>query len=424
MLYVASTSPQTRNFLSVAFGSSFNFVDLTPPGGLAPSPAATFAQYNNLVIYADGNNNTLYAGVGASTPFATLTGPFGNAPSGLCVGVIGQFVVIANLAPGNATTLQWSGINQPFNWPTPGSADAIAQQAGLQVMDYTLGPILGVSQGDQWGLIIQQNGLSRVQYIGGQAVFQFNEIYRGPSCIGPLSWVKFGGRIYLCAGDGFLVTDGVTVQRIGDARVDRWFQAHWGISITDVFTGTANVSCGVDAQRKLIFWTFPLLGTGTAPNAWIAYNYSENRWTHGTDGIQCFVKTEDVYEFTPNFGLQAFSSSAAPQGGGFGGTLTGTPQVAVLTSAETELNPGGRALLQGFRPQVSGIPAGGMTVRIGSRSRLGDQVSFTPALQLNGITNFADTFVDDNYHRAEVTLNGAFTQAIGGEFKAVPSGEF
>src|SRR6185437_12630452 len=99
MLYVASTSPQTRNFLSGAFGSSFNFVDLTPPGGLAPSPAATFAQYNNLVIYADSNNNTLYAGVGASTPFATLTGPFGNAPSGLCVGVIGQFVVIANLAP-------------------------------------------------------------------------------------------------------------------------------------------------------------------------------------------------------------------------------------------------------------------------------------------------------------------------------------
>jgi len=278
-----------------------------------------------------------------------------------------------------------------------------------------LGPIIGIAQGDQWGLIIHVNGLERVQYVGGDTVFQFDNIYRGPSALSPQSWAKVGGRIYTCSGDGFIMTDGVSVKRIGDARVDRWFQTNWN-------AGNPQIFAGVDPQRKIIYWSFPLIGTGNIPNAWIAYNYIEDKWTHGTDGIACFVRAADNWEYVPGYGMEAFSSAAAPQGGGYGGTLSGTPGVSVLRTAEIELNPGGRALFQGFRPQIAGLPGGAVTVRIGSRARLGDQITYTPILQLNGQTNFADALVDANYHRAEITLNGNFNQAIGGEFKAEPSG--
>lgn len=415
ILYVASTDGVSNNYLSAAAGNSFNLVNLTGPT-LAYASSPSFAQYGNTIFYADGVNNPQYNGLNLASQFAKLTGPQGDAPIARCVGVLGQFVLLGGLQ-GNPTTLQWSSINQPFNWPTPGSANAIASQAGSQFLDYTLGPILGVAQGDQWGLVMCVNGIVRVQYVGGDVVFQFDTIYRGPSTFGPQSWCKVGGRIYSCGGDGFIVTDGVSVRRIGNSKIDRWFQSR--VNPQGIQIGT-----GVDPLNKVIYWTFPLNGTGIVQNAWVAYNYLEERWTHGTDGIACYVRAEDNWEYVPGYGMEAFSSASAPQGGGYGGTLSGTPITATLTTAEIELNPGGRALLQGFRPQIAGLDGGSMTVRIGSRSRLGDQVAYTPALPLNGQTNFADALVDANYHRAEVTINGNFNQAIGGEFKAEPTGDW
>lgn len=426
VLYVASTDGHS-NFLSAGSGNSFNLINLTGSGLTSSALRPSFAQYGNTVFYTDGINQPQFNGLSLVSQFAKLTGPFGDAPIAQCIGVIGQFIVLANLTGGNSTTLYWSGINQPFNWPTPGSADAIAQQAGAQFLDFTLGAIQGISQGDQWSLIIHLSGLVRVQYVGGDTVFQFNEIYRGPSSVGSQSWVKVGGRVYSCTGDGFIVTDGVTVKRIGDSKVDSWFVNNLGGAqalINGAGASTYPVAAGSDPLLKIVYWSFPLIGTGTANNAWVAYNYVEDKWTHGTDGIACYVHGGEGWEFIPGFGMEAFSSSAAQQGGGFGGTLSGTPGVAVLTTAEIELNPGGRALFQGFRPQVAGLPGGAMTVRIGSRNRLGDQVNYTPALQINGQTNFADALVDANYHRAEVTLNGDFSQAIGGEFKATPTAQW
>lgn len=418
LLFVASTDGVSKNYISAAPVNSFNFVDLTPSTGLAYAPYGTLAQFGSTVFYSDGINNPQYNALDLTRQFSKLTGPQGDAPLGQSVGVIGQFLVIGNLfQSGSAFGLQWSSINQPFNWPTPGSANAIASQSGVQYLDAGLSTVYGIAQGDQWGLVVLSNGLERVQYVGGDVVFQFNEIYRGPTAVGPHSWIKFGGRVYCCGGDGFLVTDGVSVQRIGNAKVDRWFQKNWSASFF-------NVAAGADSQKKLIYWTFPLAGTGIVPNAWIAYNYAEDKWTHGTDGIGCFVTAQEIWEYVPGYGMQVFSSAAAPGGGGFGGTLTGTPITGVIATAETELNAGGRALLQGFRPQVAGLSGGIMTVRIGARARLSDQVIYTPQLPVNGQTNFADALVDANYHRAEVTLNGNFTQAIGGEFKGEPSGQW
>lgn len=414
--FVASTDGVSSNFISGAIDDSFNLINLTGQPLAFSGYWPSFAQYGTTIIYADGVNNPQFNGIGISNTFAKLTGPFGDAPIANTVGVIGQFVLLGGL-PGAPSTLRWSGINQPFNWPVPGSADAIAQQAGSQFIDYILGGIVGITYGDQWGLVVCYNGLARLQYVGGDVVFQFDIIYRGPSGLGPQSWIKIGGRVYLCSADGFLMTDGVTVQRIGDARVDRWFLDQWAAT-------NFNIVSGNDPLKKIVYWSFQSVGTGAGNNTWVAYNYVEDKWTHGTDGIACFIKYGNAAEDFPISGTEVFTSAASPQGPGFGGSLVGTPRVGVITTAEIELNPGGRALLQGFRPQIAGLPSGAATVRIGSRARLGDQVAYTPILQLNGQTNFADALVDSSYHRAELTLNGDFDQAIGGEFKAEPSGEW
>ena len=86
------------------------------------------------------------------------------------------------------------------------------------------------------------------------------------------------------------------------------------------------------------------------------------------------------------------------------------------------MNPGGKALVQGFRPQVTG--AGAVTCKIGSRMKQSDSVSFTSALTPNSVSGFADALVEASYHRAETDIVGSFGQAIGGEFLHSESGAF
>lgn len=389
-------------------------VDLTGPALTHNPQTCSWAQYGTNVIYTDGANNPQFNPLSLSTAFAKLTGAFGDAPVAKQVGIVGQFVVLGNMSSvlGGAQNLQWSGINQPLNWPVPGSADAIAQQAGAQYLETSLGTILGISEGDQWGLVLLDGGLERMTYNGGNTVFQFDTIYRGPSAISNTSWVKVGNIVFSATPAGFIASDGTSVSPIGNDKVNNWFLANADFGVQESF------SCGVDYRTKQVYWSFPLLGNGGVPNHWLAFNYLENKFTHGDDAIGRYVTANEAW--TTQLGLQAFTvvSSGNPQAVNF----TATPTAATMATAETELNPGGRAMLSGFRPQVDGTS--NMSVRIGSRRSQADAVTYTGSITPNAQTGFADCLVDNNYHRAETTIAGAFSQAIGGEFTAAPSGSY
>lgn len=407
-IYAAISSVVSGNRLYVQPPAG-TFTDVTGPT-LASDERVSLLQYNEVVIAVSAASNPQYRTLGAptSTHFAKLTGPYGDAPQSVCGNVVGQFVVLGatSTAP---YTVQWSGINAPFNWPTPNSADAIAQQSGIQYLDSSLGSVVGITQGDQWGLILTEGGIVRMTYVGGQVVFQFDTIWKAPGP-GQNGWVRVGGKIYFWTAAGFFVCDGVTVTPIGLGKVDQYYLTKLSNN------STLGIHAGVDYINKLIYWTLPTSGTsGDTSLEVLAYNYLENRWTHAADTLRCFVDEEES-TMTNYRGPFAFGNDSKL------GEQTGTPGTATFTTAEAEFNPGKRAIVTSVTPQVTGTNS--YTVKVGSRTFQSQSVSYTAAISPDPFTGDCNCFVDDRYHRAEIDIVGNFNQAMGGEFDAQPSSVF
>lgn len=378
-------------------------------GGVISQPISSLAQYNNLLFAAANTAGIWQKTVGSGSNATQVVG----APNAGVLGVIGQFLVAGNISTTPLVSphlVMWSAIGNPTNWPTVGSAAAIAAQSGEQFLHYELGAVTGIFGGDQWGVILQQNGITRVTYIGGAVVFQFDTLSGGIGMDYANAAVKIGGLIYFASSRGFYATDGVSVLPIGEEKVNRWFVANV-VDVGDLPFG----SVAVDWTNKLIYWGFGV--AGTAPL--VVYNFETKRFTHAGDANFAVMVAANVASFT-SLGVQAIGQDKKL------GFFTGTPGTATLTTSEVELNPGGKTLVQGFRPQVTraGITAPSITVRIGQRSSEGGAVFFGSAITPNASTGFADALVEDNYHRAETDIAGAFTQAIGGEFLSEPAGDF
>ena len=391
--------------------------DVSLPGATNSLFGRQFAQYNQYVFSTDYANPPCYYVIGSGvTPFTSLASV--GAPDAQVIGVIGQFVMLGFLSSIASAAVQWSSINQPLQWPVPQSALAIASESGIQFLDPSLGVVLGISQGDQWGVILLSGGVVRVTYVGGNAVFQFDTIYRGPGPIGLNSWAKIGGLVYFLSSAGFYICDGVSVQPIGRGKVDSYFISHWNS------LGAAEITCGADYKNRLVNWCFPS-GASIINSEVLSYNLDEQTWTHSIDAIQCYVQAEEnenskLLAPGPSATLEAFSTGQSPQCGYF----TKTPQTAVLTSPEMELNPGGRVRVKGLKPMITGVQANAITTQVGYRNSQSDSVIYSNPASPTQITGFSDFLIDSRFVRGQTNIRGSFDKAFGGEFYATESSRF
>jgi hypothetical protein len=107
---------------------------------------------------------------GAYTPI------FANA--GTCVGTVRDFVVVGGLSS-DRYGVQWCAIGDPTDWPTPGTDDARAKQAGSQTFPSKFGWVLGVAGNDFFMYVFQQNAITKGTYVGGDVVFSFDTFEEG-----------------------------------------------------------------------------------------------------------------------------------------------------------------------------------------------------------------------------------------------------
>lgn len=400
-LYVGTQGP-TNAFLYVGVSGISPWINKSA-ASFTLNQQWSFSQYAETVVATNFADDPQYHTLGGGGNFAKLTGAYGDAPKAYCVGVIGQFVVLGNLVAAQYA-VQWCGINAPLNWPTPNSDQAIAQQSGIQFLDPALGIVVGITQGDQWGLILMTGGIVRMTYTGGDTVFQFDTIYRAPGCLELNAWIKVGELVYYASRAGFFVCDGTKVTPIGHAKVDEYF-----LTNANMLLGT-NVFAGVDYATRQIYWTFIKPGFSTQTEV-LAFSMDEGSWTHASDTIAVFARNENGADETG--ALQAFSV------GNTQGQLIGTPGIANLVTAEKEFNPGGRALIKGFKPLVTNV--GTISVRIQSRNNLTSSVTNSSPLTPNASSGFCDALVDARYHRAQILITGTFKNALGGEFDLDPT---
>lgn len=373
------------------------------------------AQYNNLVIAADGLGASGHGLWQHDSTAPATVALISGSPIAQVLGVIGQFVIAGNIYSSGVQyphRLQWSGINQPTSFPTPNSATAIAQQSGQQDLHEEFGAVTGIFGGDQWGIILQSDAITRATYVGGSTVFQFDTLSAGIGMDVRYLAVKIGGKVYFACSRGFYATDGVSLDPIGEEIVNRWFMSTI-VGAGIIGTGTA----AVDWSNKLIMWTF---AGGGANKPAVFYNFETKRFTHSTDTNLAVVVTGNVSSF--------YGTTPPLQGIGLDnklGVFTGSAGTATIVTPEVELNPGGHALVQGFRPQIQQQGAATVTCKIGSRMKQDTNIiTYTSAITVNSQTGFADALVEAVYHRVEIDIAGQFNAALGGEFKAVPAGDF
>lgn len=382
-----------------------------------------FAQYENLVIAVSEGHAPLMHTAGSASNFATLASS-GTAPAADAIGIIGQFVVLGSLGTLGATqrpnVLQWSGIDQPRSWPTPNSATAIAQQSGEQELASVYGEVMAIHGGDQFAIVPQKSAVTRMTYVGPPAVFQFDYIERSQGSLFKNFSIMVGGVVYFVSALGFCRTNGVTVERIGAGKVDRFFWDN-----VDA-TKTAMFSCAYDQVNELIYFAYPSLSATGAFSAdkLLIFNPKTNQWTHANQIVDELI-TSGNYVRIPPVGILAFSTAGSNS---VVGIFEGTAGSAILETGDFELAEGGRGYIDGIKPHVeSSGTAPAMGVRIGIRNDLGTAPTYTSTAGPNsrtGFANFRDKGVTDGkYARVELNITGTFKKVTGFEIDADPSGQ-
>lgn len=368
----------------------------------------SFAQFDDIVIATNGLNAPQRRTLGSAGNYLNLAAT-GAAPPAYVVGVVNRFAMLGNLGPGGESWVQWSSIDDPTDWPTLGSATAVARQSGLQELPQELGRVNGIFGGDQVAILMQDGGISRAQYVGGDVVFQFDTISKSHGAAYGRGSIQINGLVYFISNRGFCVTDGVTVQPIGDRKIDRYFLSNFDS------TYASRLSVAHDAQKKLILWGWTdTTATAGQPNRILAFNYEEQGWT----------KAPQLHEVL-------FTPPVSPNIGPFGFVPTGTttmlarflntPLTATLISAEAEFNPGGISRVKGVRPLVTGATSAFVGIVLGTRMNQYDSVTYgaTSGPNSNGRCDFRS---ESRFHRAKLLISGSFTQAIGLQYEVEPSG--
>lgn len=255
--------------------------------GLTVTDRWNFTQFGDFVIAVNGGD-TQEVDLNAGTA-GDLTG----APTGTCVTVVGDQVVIGQ-ADGDILLVQWSAFNDHTGW-TPN-----VDQSGFQPM-LTGGEVMGLA-GGEFGVILQRSRLVRMSRTGNaDAPFQFDEITPNVGCASKGSVCQHGRSVFFLSDRGFMACeDGQLPVPIGNEKVDRDFQSQVPRDEWHRIYGA------VDPRRTLVSWVLP----GNPGKEWI-YNWTLQEWSTGAyvvDGIfSGFTSSTD----TDNTGITDIDSDPA-----------------------------------------------------------------------------------------------------------------
>lgn len=212
----------------------------------------------NLTNIANDVTGPVY--FGGTTGTAPLTAISGSDVSGGVV-CLHPYTVIY----GSDGYLAWSVAGVPTDLTSLGSgaarptASKIVQ--GLPIRSYG-----GAASGLFWGL----DTLSKLSYVGGQSVFQYDTISAASSVLSSASIIEHNGIYYWVSVGGFLMFNGV-IRDIPNDYNHAWFLKNINMAYAQKMFATKM------PQWREIWWCFPK-GTATENNWAIVYNYMTNVW--------------------------------------------------------------------------------------------------------------------------------------------------
>ena len=226
-----------------------------------------FIQFGNTILAANNENKIQSFTLGSSLYFGDVSP---NAPVAEYITTVRDFVVTASLDNGtNPNKVQWSDINDESDW-----VSGATSQSDFQIIADG-GNINGIT-GGEFGLVLLERAIVRMQYIGSPFFFQFDTIARGIGCVEGASVTQYLNITYFLGDDGFYACDGSTVTPIGTQKVDNWFYENANPALL------SNMSASVDPIHKIVVWKFVNIFGG---NSLLIYNWQVQKWSYGETDV-------------------------------------------------------------------------------------------------------------------------------------------
>lgn len=393
--------------------ATLNLDDVSQTGGYSATDWSA-VQFGNSILATDNASRIQYFTLGTSSLFADASAV---APVAKYVTIVRDFAVCANLDGGtNANKVQWSDINDFTDWVSGG-----ASQSDFQIVADG-GNITGLT-GGEFGLVLLDQAVVRMSYIGSPFFFQFDVLTRSMGCMEGGSVIQYGNTTYFLSDNGFYACDGTAISAIGNEKIDRYFFDNVNINTIDTMTSA------VDPVKKIIVWNYPNISNG---RSLLIYNYQVKKWS-SADTTASTVASVATAGFTLEdldlFGtLDTLTTSLDDRlwAGGkflFAGTIgqkiatfTGANMVAQLTTSDVE--QGYNSVVTLARPQIDN---GSCTVSVASRRELDDSIVFsTPvATSSEGRVSLRSY---GRYHRFNIVPTGSWTNAISIDVDMKPQG--
>lgn len=407
----------TGRYFGISDSSLYQSVTLsswaenTPVSG-AVTQYSQFVQFDDYLVLIDINDISYKDLNDLSTvDFTALPGSPPNARVG---GRIRQHLVLGALIGDNESAVQWCAIGDIENWPTPGSSSALSTQAGREDLDGSYGKIRALLGGEKFGIIAQEFALTRMTYVGGSTVYEFDtfETKYGAGAvnsadgagyppfvqIGPAQWIWLNEH-------GVFVTDGYSVRNISSGRVE---VALFLDALSSVSAPLDRAARGVyDSRRRLVMFR---TDGGDSNNLQLCYSIETDSFSfhQGTDFYSPFEGRVSDTDFTSV--IYSFGSDRVLRR-----LAAGSPAIAMQTGY-IELDPGYKVQLHSAHLLGAGVP-GSLTLAYKSTSLLSaadlSQSSFT-SLTANSRGQKATGRATDQYFAFRITGTGAESQLIQG----------
>ena len=328
-----------------------------------------FAQFGGLAIATNGADVMQKIDLASGT----VSELSGTPPKFETLAVVKDFLV-GGVRNGNAMHIGWSGINDAEWWTTG------QRQCDRQVLP-TGGRVNGILSGE-YGIILQRDRICRMDYVGGNVIFEINEVSSNIGCVTVHSVAQWGRMGFFLSDEGFMMWDGSQVVPIGREWIDREFAGLYQAN------DWQNMSAAVDPVNGVVIWS---MGDKCYLYSWVFQRWAtfpvsaEIIFSGVTKGIgmdetdPTYGADDDDLDFTglpslddPIFKggdprLYVFNTSHVA------GTLSGTPQATTFTGMDLELFQGRRACVRFIRPDTDATS--GLTFTASYRQRLGDSVA-------------------------------------------------
>jgi hypothetical protein len=247
-LYLLNNTTLSWNDVSKAFGTYST---------LNNGANWVFAQFNNVVIATQRNDDMQAFNIESSTEFAD-NGSDINRPQAGWVVRVGPFLLAGDLAD-NAFRVQWCGLNEIDNWTSS------TNSSDFQDLPDGGRPRMGREVEGGVAIVLQEDGARRMVFSSGsEAVFDIDRLQNAPGIRAPYSAVVASGGVHYLSTRGWVVVgaDG-SVTPIGEERVNRTFLGQLPVKAPAELRSLAYdeaapqlVIGAADPRQSLILWGY------------------------------------------------------------------------------------------------------------------------------------------------------------------------